>query len=686
MVPSPVDSPAVTPSAPPHRRANACEPCRKRKVACDRGRPFCIRCRQKLQTSDCVYPASRSSRYLSSVAAPPRLAPVGVQSTAATEGIASQNPEQHASRHRTPGYLGSTSFSAVFRETEFSLSELQGLQVTPSTPDSRHQEISAPDEFRLDTRTRDICLFVLRNVPYVSPEKIILRDRTAWHSAFVRRTLKSFYETFGRYFESQRSDASLEELAVLLSKNTALAFSDDDDISPEQWLAQFSGRRARWETLGLLFAFGQLGVTTITRDDHSQAAQDSLNRPSRVTKHCLEFCIHLCQEFCPANSLLLALTFKRMQMETMVDGDMGCRPWLFLAEAVALLTFLGYHVLPNTPDYQYKFMVEVKRKIYFEVHIAHMALVSLTGRPPLMDRRYHTTPLPLNVSDAFLSNDRDSGILRGRDYVGAIESSKPIADLSIAFLRARAQLSLLREEIMRFALSTWCNVSVEELLDVKARESLTIKEFPPFVEYRDSDLDSRNEVMEVLYLKLLMRLEHLLNLFLIERLLLKHGHTQSELLSVSFDIVTYTLPFWTHQITLLRLSGDCEWLLMAYGVPAGGILCQELLKPTLHGDPRITRSSLIQKLSLLVGFLDWVKPTAPNGDLCYKCKTIIQHVLDQALNASATGYESADGAMFDWDFAAHVDFDFDLLNTFDWARAEGPSIQTHHTVPTSLSN
>jgi len=120
---------------------------------------------------------------------------------------------------------------------------------------------------------------------------------------------------------------------------------------------------------------------------------------------------------------------------------------------------------------------------------------------------------------------------------------------------------------------------------------------------------------------------------------------------------------------------------MAFGVPAGGILCQELLKPTLHNDPRITRSSLIQKLSLLVGFLDWIKPNAPNGDLCGACKTIIKHVLDQALNAPAPGYESAPGAGlgFDWDFTTQVDFDFDLLDTFGWTRSE-PSLSQQ--VPT----
>ena len=71
-----------------------------------------------------------------------------------------------------------------------------------------------------------------------------------------------------------------------------------------------------------------------------------------------------------------------------------------------------------------------------------------------------------------------------------------------------------------------------------------------------------------------------------------------------------------------------------------------------------------------MGFLDWVKPTAPNGDQVVKCKTIIKHVLDQALNAPLPGNEGATGAALDFGFTRQVDFDFDLLNTFDWMGSE----------------
>ena len=108
---------------------------------------------------------------------------------------------------------------------------------------------------------------------------------------------------------------------------------------------------------------------------------------------------------------------------------------------------------------------------------------------------------------------------------------------------------------------------------------------------------------------------------------------------------------------------------MAYRAPGGGILCQEILEPTFSGshpkDVKLTRSAIVQQLSLLVGFLDWVRPNQPNGELCADAKAIIQRVLDHHLNGPAQG--EALGAM-NWGVMAQPDFNFDLLDTFDWLR------------------
>ena len=116
---------------------------------------------------------------------------------------------------------------------------------------------------------------------------------------------------------------------------------------------------------------------------------------------------------------------------------------------------------------------------------------------------------------------------------------------------------------------------------------------------------------------------------------------------------------------------------MAYGAPGGGMLCLELLRPSFSGthpkDAELSRSRIVQSLSLLVGFLDWVGPSAPNGDLCADAKAIIQHVLDHHLNMPLDRGQPTTSV--DWGFLSQPDFNFELLDTFDWLRHDPDQLQ-----------
>jgi hypothetical protein len=115
---------------------------------------------------------------------------------------------------------------------------------------------------------------------------------------------------------------------------------------------------------------------------------------------------------------------------------------------------------------------------------------------------------------------------------------------------------------------------------------------------------------------------------------------------------------------------------MQHGAPAGGVLCLELLRPTFSGthpqEPKLSRSSIIQQLTLLVGFLDWVPATAANGRLCLNCKNVIRRVLDHTLNAPPQQPAGLGVDGMDWSFEAQPEFQFDLLDTFDWVRTGMP--------------
>ncbi|RYP55434.1 hypothetical protein DL769_010176 [Monosporascus sp. CRB-8-3] len=582
-----------------------------------------------------------------------------------------------------PGYLGFTSFSRVYEETQNSLSLLEGLQGTPSSSCIRSPNLQGDGNGGLAFNSvREKCLAVLKNVPDATQGKLLLRSyyspMESWIYGVTRHVLDSFYEEFGRYFGPRRDTAELEKVAHRLCVNTAQPFSDEEN-NPARWIGQLCGENLRWESLGILFCFWDL--STGPRFSSQAWVRDRLGRKhwDPVTQECLLLCLDLCEEFSNGNSVMLHLTWRRTINESMFTGDASLPTWRCNGEVLSLLTYLGFHdSRPTDPEIPYvpTLSSEIKRRLFTYVLTTHMSTVSFTGRPPLLCRRYTTTPLPLDIKDEDLFSD-EATLAKAVDYVDEKGWNTRGQLYSSTYIRARALIASIREEIFEVALGHNHRTSpVETLLELKARQMKTLSEFPSCLIYRPGDLADPNLDMVVLYNRLMIELENLQNMFFIERLLIRHGREDTgALLAVSFDMVSLTLPFWTHLDKLAGMRADCEWLVMGYAAPAGGILSMELLRPTLpngqHSDPRMSRSSIIQKLSLLVGFLDWVNPSAPNGDLCSECKSVIQRVLDQTLNNTSSTNGFAGGTeSVGWDLPAQLDFNFDLLDTFDWLRPD----------------
>lgn len=96
---------------------------------------------------------------------------------------------------------------------------------------------------------------------------------------------------------------------------------------------------------------------------------------------------------------------------------------------------------------------------------------------------------------------------------------------------------------------------------LKTRQLKLYSELPVHVVYHFHG-DSRQIEPPVLYTKLLIRLEHLLNLFFLERLLATNSGSICgiDLLSISFEMLSLTLVLWTHKDRLAGFQGEFEWL------------------------------------------------------------------------------------------------------------------------------
>lgn len=103
------------------------------------------------------------------------------------------------------------------------------------------------------------------------------------------------------------------------------------------------------------------------------------------------------------------------------------------------------------------------------------------------------------------------------------------------------------------------------------------------------------------------------------------------------EMLELVVLIWVQRDRFVEHQHDFDWMLMCWGVPASGVLCVELLKQLKHPQlpgPRLARSEIVQNLSLLIGFLEWVRPAAGNYQLCGRMRLIIKRILDQILDPS----------------------------------------------------
>lgn len=84
---------------------------------------------------------------------------------------------------------------------------------------------------------------------------------------------------------------------------------------------------------------------------------------------------------------------------------------------------------------------------------------------------------------------------------------------------------------------------------------------PSVLQFREADVRDPDVSTDMLYPRILMRLEHLQNLFFIERLLRRHGcANEKDLLAVSYDLTTTTMLSWTNMHGLAMVYEDFKWL------------------------------------------------------------------------------------------------------------------------------
>ena len=222
-----------------------------------------------------------------------------------------------------PGYLGSTSFTAVLSEHRNEIP----FEAEESTDPLPILSV-APD--RVQTGA-EILLFL-----YNLKKRQNLVDRflsDSWNvvipKIIMAALLKSIREIFDR-FASDDLMVQLQTLATHISHNSSRPMITHSSMNIEEYCASFTGSNLRWEALGNIFPIcGQQLVITPDNDPDVTGGTEDLQAKDRLLEQVTvasTTCINLCDQASSANELLAFLQYNDVMLRTQQYGDSSMPP------------------------------------------------------------------------------------------------------------------------------------------------------------------------------------------------------------------------------------------------------------------------------------------------------------------------------------------------------------------------
>lgn len=219
-----------------------------------------------------------------------------------------------------PGYLGSTSYSAVLAEhrneipfePEESTDASTGLVIEPVEP-GRLQ--SGVDVLQF-LHSHKVCNMLI-------PRDYVRTCNTALPKLVMDQILRSVQQIFDGLADDPT--AQLQELAYQVFQNTSRPMRTHRSMSFEEYCSSFTGRNLRWEALGFILTLCgmELIITPdndpkITQGSDDPRAKDRLLEQVTVTS---TVCLAFCDQVSSANELLAMLQFNDTMLRTQQYGD-----------------------------------------------------------------------------------------------------------------------------------------------------------------------------------------------------------------------------------------------------------------------------------------------------------------------------------------------------------------------------
>lgn len=655
----------------PRRRngkQQACEPCRKAKIACDHTLPVCDRCKRRKATAKCIYLTAPMTRQLPPVDSNRGTkhgrhiilpTPTPTSSSISTyEHLYSPDDRPlptEPGRIQSGGYFGPTNFSAVFEENRDNIgNDIQISNDSGALPtyDSlqAHNFLMLPGNTFGDSPRIQLGIKILQQLPNQRTCDHLLKcyfNRMGECSPCTpRQTVvqiaHSLWSQWGKEFREPRHLEDIERVSTHLCKNSEHPLQEVEHYQP--WLESITGVNMRWESVGLVFAALCQSVLSLSERDAFFTTQNGQRKDRKYfaleLKDCIQACVTLSNYMDYINTVMVGLLTKNLILATVIMGDTSLTVWRQIGDLVSMSTALGLH-RQSDDNGRVTFMSEYKKRLFTIIFNVDKSSAHLTGRPPALSYRYTRFRFPLDLDDEVFASDPET-LKLAAEKLDINGWNKEGNVTKATYMRAHGYLAIIIDEILEVSLTS--SASDNRITDLLARLQQTYENFPACTHYHPSDAHSPSLSDGVLWRRICLRLTYLEQRLTLERLahksLLFSGQS---MISCALEMLQLTVLFWVQRDRFAEHHHDYDWMLMCWGVPSSGVLCVEFLKQMKsphESTIKLPKSEIVQNLSLLVGFLEWIKPSAGNYQLCGRMSRLVKRILDQILNYGGTARSS----------------------------------------------
>ncbi|CAG8975664.1 hypothetical protein HYALB_00012322 [Hymenoscyphus albidus] len=310
--------------------------------------------------------------------------------------------------------------------------------------------------------------------------------------------------------------------------------------------------------------------------------------------------------------------------------------WRLHHDLVAMGTALGLHCYPGTPEFSIH--SELTKRVSALLFKGDKEIALFTGRPPALTRHYQTCPLPLDISDAALLTGGDL-LQREIDNLDGNWWNRDGRLHSATLIRNLLMVSIVHDEVMELFVANNGEQTIhkERVEALKGKTAEIYQSMPSFRNFDKEGLVASLNASEKwrVLVGAHLHLDYLRVHLDLERLSTERGYESKEKLhEIARELVEIIVFFWRERDRVLDKQYNYDFMIMSYGMPSTGILCAGLLKQTQYPSQvppsmKLPTSEVVQNLSLMMGFLEWVRPHAGSYKLCQRMAKVIRRVLDR---------------------------------------------------------